>query len=413
MLAPEFLPVWGGVGTYIVELVRHLPKDIEVHVVTPMREGFGEEKISTSDYDFSRYFGSNVHVHFVCKASDTFVYNAKFQYACQKYVPKLVKEEQINLIHSHTAHMPDLLLQFKRLNIPTVTTIHTTIQGQRHGTKNSGMNFWSLEFSEKLTYLTLPFLRLAETIYFSKERHYITVSRWMKEQIVKQYPKIDSSSISVIHNSVDTNLFSPSKGVDPPQRDIVLFTGRLIAAKGIGYLVEAIPEILREFPDVLFIFIGAGDSSPYLRQLKEMGVSERNFKFLGYLKEASDLVNYYRSSSVYVAPTLYENLPIRILEAMACGVPVVASNVCAIPEEIDHGVNGILIEPRSVDELAEAICRLLGDSNLRKKMGDSARKTVLNRFDWDMNVVRTVEVYQQILNSFDRKSRLREGRLEG
>jgi glycosyltransferase involved in cell wall biosynthesis len=400
MLAPEFLPVWGGVGTYIVELVRHLPKDIEVDVVTPMRESLGKEKITTSDYDFSKYFGSNVQVRFVCIANDTFFYNAKFQYACLKYVPKLLKEERVDLIHSHTAHMPDLLLQFKRLNVPTVTTIHTTIRGQRHGTKSSGMSFWNLELSEKLTYLAGPFLGLAETVYFSKERYYITVSKWMKEQIIKQYPKIDSSSISVIHNSVDTELFTPNSGGDPPQRDIILFTGRLIAAKGIGYLVKAMPSVLREYPEARFIFIGAGNPSPYLERVKQMGISEKNYAFLGYLKEASDLVEYYRASSVYVAPTLYENLPIRVLEAMACGVPVVASKVCAIPEVIDDGVNGILIQPGRVDELADAICRLLDDPNLRKKMGDKARKTVLERFDWNVNAIRTVEVYQQILDRY-------------
>jgi len=405
MLAPEFLPVWGGVGTYIVELVRHLPEDIEVHIVTPMREGFGEKKISTSDYDFSRYFRSNVHVHFVCKASDTFLYNAKFQYACLKYVPKLVKEERIDLIHSHTAHMPDILLQFKRLEVPTVTTIHTTIQGQRHGTKSSGMSFWSLEFSEKLTYLTYPFLRLAETVYFSKERYYITVSKWMKEQIVKQYPKIDSSSISVIYNSVDTDRFSPGRSGDLLERDVILFTGRLIAAKGIRYLVEAMPKVLQEYSDALFIFIGAGNSLPYRRRLGELGIPEKNFMFLGYLKESNDLVKYYRSSSVFVAPTLYENLPIRVLEAMACGVPVVASNVCAIPEAIDNGVNGILIQPGSIDELADAICRLLGDPSLRQKMGINARKTVLEKFDWNLNAAKTAEMYRQILDRFDCKSR--------
>jgi len=405
MLAPEFLPVWGGVGTYIVELVRHLPENVEVHVVTPVREGFGKEKISTSDYDFSKYFGNNVHIHFVCKASDTFFYNAKFQYACLRYVPKLVKEERIDLIHSHTAHMPDLLLQFRRLNIPTITTIHTTIRGQRHGTKSSGMSFWDLEFSEKLTYLTYPFLCLAEIIYFSKERYYITVSKWMKEQIVRQYPKIDPSLISVIYNSVDVENFSPSKGKNFPERDIVLFVGRLIAAKGVRYLVEAIPKVLREYPNTLFIFTGSGNSLPYQRRLKELRVPEKNFMFLGYLKESSDLVEYYRASSVFVAPTLYENLPIRVLEAMACGVPVVASNVCAIPEVIDNGVNGILIQPGSVGELAEAICRLLGDPSLRRKMGDNARKTVLEKFNWKVNAIKTVEVYQQILDSLSCKNR--------
>ncbi|MFX0203986.1 MAG: hypothetical protein ACFFCW_48430, partial [Candidatus Hodarchaeota archaeon] len=93
ILAPEFLPAWGGVGTYTFELVRHLPKDIEVHVVTPLRESLGKEKVSPIYYESPEYFGNNVRVHFVCKANDTFFYNAKFQYACLKHVPTLVKDE--------------------------------------------------------------------------------------------------------------------------------------------------------------------------------------------------------------------------------------------------------------------------------------------------------------------------------
>jgi glycosyltransferase involved in cell wall biosynthesis len=409
MLAPEFLPVWGGVGTYIVELVRHLPRDIEVHVITPKREGFGEEKISTSDYDFSEYFGNNIHVHFVCTASDTFIYNAKFQYACFKHVPKLVKEEQIDLIHSHTAHMPDLLLQFKKLSIPTVTTVHTTIQGQRDGAKKSGTGFWDLEFSEKATRLAYPALRLAEIIYFSRKRYYITVSKWMKNQLQTQVKGMNHSSISVIYNSVDPKQYSPSNIKNPNQRTMVLFTGRIIAAKGIGYLIEAIPKILQRHPDTIFTFIGAGNSVVYKRLLREKGVSEKNYEFLGYLQEASDLVKYYRTSSVYVAPSLYENLPIRVLEAMACGIPVVASNVCGIPECIDNGVNGILIQPGSVDELTNAICSLLSDSSLRKKMGDNARKTVLEKFNWDVNAIKTVEVYRDVLDNFGDQVNLKIG----
>lgn len=395
MLAPEFLPVWGGVGTYTVELIRHLPKNIEVHVVTPRRVGIGRSKISTCDYDFSQYFGDNVRIHFASKASDTFFYNAAFQYFCLKHVPHLIKQEGIDLVHSHTAHMPDLLLQFRQLKIPTLTTIHTTICGQRMGTSSSGMRFGDLESSEKLTYLMYPFLRVAETIYFLKGRYYITVSDWMKEQMIKRYPRI-GSMIKVVHNAVDVKQFSPGK--ETPQRDMVLYTGRLIAAKGLKFLVEAIPIVLREHPQCLFLFIGAGNSLPYERRLKEMNVPRQNFAFLGYLKDASQLIEYYRTQSVYVAPTLYENLPIRVLEAMACGIPVVASNVCAIPEIIQDGVNGFLISPGSVRELAERISTLLADPRMRRRMGQSARKTVLERFDWNVNAIKISDIYHHILN---------------
>ena len=394
MLAPEFLPVWGGVGTYIVELVRHLPKDVKIHVVTPMRECIGKEKISSKDYNFSQYFGKNVSIHFISDAKDTFLYNAKFQYRCLTEVPKIVKEYDIDLIHSHTAHMPDLLLQFKRIKTPVITTIHTTIRGQRAGTKHSGMGFSSLEFSEKLTYLGYPFLSFAETLYFSSKRYYITVSNWMKKQIAEQFPRLRDSNISVIHNSVDTEWFSPGKKESP--RDVILFTGRLISAKGIRQIVEAMPKVIKKFPDVLFVFIGAGNSLPYIIKLKEKGIPEKNYVFMGYLKEASDLVHFYRGSCIYLAPTMYENLPIRVLEAMSCGTPVIASSVCAIPEVIQSGFNGMLINPGSVAELSDAICLLLSNPDLRKKLGENARNTILANFSWKVNASKTLNVYHQI-----------------
>jgi glycosyltransferase involved in cell wall biosynthesis len=221
----------------------------------------------------------------------------------------------------------------------------------------------------------------------------------MTKQLWKGYPGISHSPISIIHNSVDTELFSPSSKRKNGERDIVLFTGRIIAAKGINYLVEAIPEVLKEYPDTLFTFIGAGDTLPYKRRLKHMGISENNFEFLGYLKERKQLIDYYRDCSVYVAPTtLWENLPIRVLEAMACGAPVVASNVCAIPEAIDNSNNGILISQGSIDELASSICRLLGEPNLRQRIGANARKTALEKFDYDINAMRTAKFYNEILN---------------
>lgn len=419
MLAPEFLPVWGGVGTYIVELLKNLSKDIEVHVVTPTRKGLGKEKISSYNIDFSKHFGSNIHIHFLGSASDTFLYNGEFQFLCSLYVPKLLKEEKIELIHSHTAHMPDLLLQFRRLKIPVLTTIHTTISGQREGTKRSGMSFSDLEFSEKLTYCTYPFLSLAEKLYFFKKRHYITVSEWMKRQIIKQYPRINPANVYTVYNSVDTRLFSPAKrklrekrandqrfGQNKQSENLefgsdntVLFTGRLIAAKGINYLVEAVPEVLKNYPDTTFVFIGAGNYTPYQKRLKQLGIDERNFCFVGYVKQTNDLIQYYRNSTVYLAPTLYENLPIRILEAMACGAPVVASDVNAVSEVIDDGFNGLLIKPGSVGDLTNAICQLLGDSRLREKMSYNARNTVIEKFDLRINASKTQDIYRHVLEN--------------
>jgi len=262
----------------------------------------------------------------------------------------------------------------------------------------SGMAFADLEFSEKAEYLGYPLLRLTEILYFLKARNYITVSEWMKQQLQNQYLKLNYCPLFVTPNSVDTQLFSPSNEERPFEKHTILFTGRMIAAKGIRYIVEAIPQVLREYPDAFFVFIGTGNYLPYQRMLKDMDISEKNFAFLGYLKGWDELIKYYRSCSVYVAPTtLWENLPIRVLEAMACGAPVIASNICALPEAIDNGLDGILIPPASVSHLVNSICMLLGDARMRKNMGANARKKILAKFDWNINAFRTVEAYRSIL----------------
>lgn len=407
MLAPEFLPLIGGVGTYIVQLVKNLPKDTIVHVVTPMRKHVGTANVSSTDFDIPSEFGKNIHVHYVCNADDNFFYNAKFQYACAKIVPNLIKEEGIELIHSHTAHMPDFLLQFKKLKTPTLTTIHTTIKGQRNGSKSSKVPFKALDQSEKITYLALPFLNIFENIYFHTKRSYITVSEWMKQQITSQYPQIEKSSIDVIHNSVDTNLFSPIKKGE--KENVILYSGRLVANKGINYLINAMPHILKEFPDSKFVFVGPGNPNYYQSEIKKKGINDKNFEFAGYIKDQSHLIDYYRDSSIYLAPTLYENLPIRVLEAMSCGLPVVASNVCAIPEVVNDGVNGFLTEPRSVDQIVESTCVLLGDRKLRQKIGLEARKTVVENFNLSHCASQTLEKYQKVIDSNSSRCGINEG----
>ncbi len=382
MLAPEFIPVWGGVGTYIGELVRHLPKDIEVHVVTPQREGFGKRQVSNTDY--SQYFDKkNIIVHFISNAKDTFFYNGSFQYACLRYVPKLIKEENIDLIHSHTAQMPDLMLMFRNLDTPTIVTTHTTIKSQRFGTKTSERTFFELERSEKITYLLYPLLRGVETVYFKRNMLYISPSHWMKNALDADFHI--NKRVRVIPNSLDLADYPPKKKCSQEvglfeeelaEKKIILYVGRLIAMKGVNDLLDSIPHILKwsGLKNLLFVFAGPGDRSRYATKTKEMRIDDHCL-FTGPLSKRH-ITQLMFASQLVVVPSLIENTPYTILESMACGVPVVASNVGGVSEIIENWYNGILIEPKSPRRIALAVIRLLKDEQLRISMGEKARETV-------------------------------------
>ncbi len=401
MLAPEFFPVWGGVGTYIIELVRHLPKNIDVHVLTPERTSFGKQKIDK--VNFSQYFGSNVHVHFISAANDTFFYNAKFQRACLTYVPKLVKEEKIELIHSHTAQMPDLLLMFRKMGKPFVTTVHTTIKSQRLATRYSDRQFGELEKSEQATCIMYPFLRLAEAAYFKHNRFLISPSRWMMQLMRKDFSI--NSNIRVIPNSVDfadyTFDYDFSEKSDLSILNdyrIILFVGRLLALKGVDCIIESMPAVIQKLrrENLLFVFAGPGDQERYLKKIKAMNLSSYAL-FTGPLSRES-IIHLIKKSELLVAPSFTENSPYTILEAMACGKPVVATRVGGIPEIIQNGDNGILIDQKSSQMLADSIINLLENKDLQLKLSQNATKTIAKNFSWTSNLSKYLELYEEIIS---------------
>jgi glycosyltransferase involved in cell wall biosynthesis len=404
LLTSEFLPNWGGVGTYCIELARALADKTELHVVTIGREEKG--RIVYSKEDMQNFFDRKVEVHLLttCAASDSFFYNARTQFATYKKFQKLNEEYNFDLFHSNFPHMPDLLLKLKpKISIPSITTIHTTIEGQKNGIMSSGLSFLEMDLSEKCTLLLYPTLRLAQQLYLRRSRSFITVSNWMKEILKKNYPFI--SKLHIIHNGVDSKRFSPENATKLPalreiENPIVLFSSRLTVAKGVHHFIHAIPKILQETKEAHFVFSGAGPKGYWISLLRKLNIDEKYYTFLGYV-DYNWLPSLYASADIFVAPSLYENLPLRILEAMSCESAVVASKICAIPEAITHGQNGMLVPPGNVDELTESVIMLLQDTQLRRKIGKNARQRMITEFSWDTIADKTIRAYEELLETRD------------
>lgn len=402
MLAPALLPIRGGVSNYITELLQHLPEKIEIHVLTPRRVGYGDNVTSNVEYEFSKYFRKNVQIHFLSKASDTFYYNARFQGACLRYVPKLIKEEGIDLIHSHTAHMPDLLLMLRKIRKPIVTTVHSTIRSQFSGIRAS-RRLGNLERSEKATFLLYPLLRCAEEIYFRQKRAIITPSNWMRKQLEQNY---HYTNIQVIPNSIDVQKieslkkYAITEKLFPPNiRDkrIILFVGRLLALKGVDILLEAIPEINEKTNnECTFIFAGPGHTR-YLQKIKKMK-GESHCILLGPLPH-DDIIQLIKNAELMVLPSFTENTPFVLLESMACGVPIISTDVGGIPEIIQNMYDGILIKPGLSKTLANSIINLLENKQLQKSIVQNAKETIRKKFSWSVNLDKILKIYTEALNT--------------
>jgi len=193
---------------------------------------------------------------------------------------------------------------------------------------------------------------------------------------------VPCNRINVVHNGVDPQVFGPrhSHNSSPP---VILFVGRLSPRKGLKVLLDALDYLT--VPATVQIVGGVADEE-YERQVRErihqITVRGVNVHLCGPLSGA-ELVEAYRNADIFVCPSLIESFGIVVVEAMSCGVPVVASRVDGLLDIVEDGVNGLLFEPGNAQELAACIERLWGNADLRKELGQNARESVLTRFTWD------------------------------
>jgi glycosyltransferase involved in cell wall biosynthesis len=170
--------------------------------------------------------------------------------------------------------------------------------------------------------------------------------------------------------------------------------GRLEEAKGFGYLIDAIPGLLRRYPDLIIAIAGQGPLRDALeRRAAELGVAG-SVRFVGF---CADVQRFYDALDVFVLPSLCETLGYVLLEAMATSLPVVGTRVGGVPEVISDGESGLLVPPRDPAAIARAIESLLGSEELRSRFGREGQQRVVEEFHERDMVRRTVELYRDVL----------------
>jgi glycosyltransferase involved in cell wall biosynthesis len=175
----------------------------------------------------------------------------------------------------------------------------------------------------------------------------------------------------------------------------ILFVGQLIPRKGVEYLIRAFKKVKESVKDSSLVIVGDGVDKRRLMSLANM-LNLRDVYFLGRIPK-NDLVYAYLSSNIFVLPTLEEGLGIALLEAMACGLPVVASKTSGVLDAVIDGETGILVPPRNVKALADAIIRLLSCEELRKKLSETAKEYAKASFNWRSIAQRIVDLYLSLL----------------
>jgi phosphatidylinositol alpha-1,6-mannosyltransferase len=207
----------------------------------------------------------------------------------------------------------------------------------------------------------------------------------------------DKSKLVNIAPGIDIDHFSPS-GIDQnliekyrlQDRRVIVSVGRLVHRKGQDKLIEAMPEILKKFPNAVLLLVGQGPIKSMLEKLIRHYGLENNVIFTGRI-QFNDLPKHIQLGEIFAMPCRdrffgleVEGLGIVYLEASACGIPVIVGKSGGAPDAVINNKTGLIVDGRNTSEIAEAVCKLLSDKELARKMGDEGRKWIVENWRWEI-----------------------------
>ena len=312
-----------------------------------------------------------------------------------------------DLVHSHTwyanmaGHIASLLH-----GIPHVLSAHSLEPLRPWKAEQLGGGYALSSWVEKTAY------EAAAAI--------IAVSEGMRQDILRSYPEVDPAKVKVVHNGIDVSLWNRDEGDDvvralgiDPARPSVVFVGRNTRQKGVPYLLRAAAKLPADVQ--LVLCLGAADTpelaAETARLIEELQSQRSGVVLVERMLPRNELIQVLSHATAFACPSIYEPLGIVNLEAMACGAAVVASATGGIPEVVQHGETGLLVDieqvtdgtgtpldpEKFVTEFAAALTEVVSDPERARAMGQAGRRRAEEHFSWESITETTLEVYRSVL----------------
>lgn len=393
IVTKEFPPeIYGGAGVHVAELSRVLAQHVDLQV-----RAFGAPREPG-------YHGATVTSYAV--PEDLAGANAAVQTlgVDLRIVPDIAGAD---LVHSHTwyanmaGHIASLLH-----GIPHVLSAHSLEPLRPWKAEQLGGGYALSSWVEKTAY------EAAAAI--------IAVSEGMRQDMLRSYPDVDPAKVKVVHNGIDVSLWNRDEGDDviralgiDPARPSVVFVGRNTRQKGVPYLLRAAAKLPADVQ--LVLCLGAADTpelaAETARLIEELQTQRGGVILVERMLPRNELIQVLSHATAFACPSIYEPLGIVNLEAMACGAAVVASATGGIPEVVQHGETGLLVDieqvtdgtgtpldpEKFVTEFAAALTEVVSDPERARAMGQAGRRRAEEHFSWESITETTLDVYRSVL----------------
>jgi glycosyltransferase involved in cell wall biosynthesis len=293
--------------------------------------------------------------------------------AAVNFIRNLIRKEGIDIVNTHSSKDSWLASVAAWLSLKKPALVRT-----RH---------LAIGIKKSLTYTLLP-------------RRIVTVSEYVRQLFLAR--GLPADKVVTIPSGIDTEKFDPSRGDRSlreklgigPTVPVVVMIAILRLDKGHYYFVHAAKEVAKKFPEVKFLIVGDGPQKENIMgYIDELNVND-NVLMLGLRRDIPEVLSI---ADLYVIPSIQEGMGQSTMEAMAMGVPVIASSVGGLPELVVDNETGLLVPPRDISALARAMEELLSDKEKSGRLRDAARGSILRNYTIEKTVDRTLELYAGIL----------------
>lgn len=377
LFTADFPPVVGGIQTYSYEIAKHLHElGEDVIVLAPKDNGYKEFDIKQDIKIIRKWLPSNYYLMVIISFFYLIYYTKKYR---------------VNLVHCAT-WLPcgvSSFLLYKFFKKPYLVTAHALeiLDAQRSNFRKRIMKYVLIN-AQKV----------------------IAVSNYTKSVIIN-YFNIPNEKVEFIPHGVDHQKFRPTSDysdIDKKHnlegKKVILTVATLLYPyKGHDRVIKAMPKVLEKVPNAIYLIVGEGPLIKNLEKLvKELNLEEKVI-FAGYVAEA-DLPKYYNACDVFCMPSggdekkgHVEGFGLVYLEANACGKPVIGGRCGGTVDAIVDGETGLLVNPQDIDEIADALIKLLSDEKYARSLGTNGKRRVEQEFNWRLIAEKTREVYKAVI----------------
>ncbi len=388
ILSKEYPPsIYGGAGVHVAELVRALRQlaTVRVHAF----DGPRDEADTTSHPPLAGLADAN-------PAIATLGVDLAMVSAC----------EGADVVHSHTwyanmaGHLSALMY-----DVPHVVTAHSLEPMRPWKAEQLGGGYAVSSWAERTAYEAAAGI--------------IAVSGAMRDDVLRSYPAVDPGRVKVVHNGIDTALWTPTAnpdrvrelGIDPDRRSVI-FVGRITRQKGLPLFLRAAAQLP---PDVQLVLCAGAPDTPEIKAevealVEDLRATRGGVVWIAEMLPRADVVALLTQATVFACPSIYEPLGIVNLEAMACDTAVVATATGGIPEVVVPGETGWLVpieqlhdgtgtpvDPAAyVADFAAALNEAVADPDRAHRMGQAGRQRAIESFSWPAIAAQTLEIYQSL-----------------